>query len=284
VLTPYAAYLRVYEPLAAFPSPQRAHWTRYAAAPEHRAGGGVDTEHRRALAALLSTPPRAVPPHDSEEAYVLEAAGSVLVCPWDDRLRAWLALADFAVGLPRSIRDAFLPGVVVEEAGADFARWRAAHPDAMPHIRTSTWHVPVVWFVPFADEERTLRIDATSAAEGSARCLTYRTPMAQARRRVARGLRELRQAFGDQAGGAAPDELEALGRWLEEFHPRSVVELDYGGLVHLLADEALEADRSAAEVAAALGALRSGDPAAAGEIYAQMVERWRAVQLLEHAS
>lgn len=284
MLTPYAAYLRVYEPLAAFPDRQRAQWARYAASPQHRDGGGVVTEHRRALAALLSTPPQAVPASESDEAYVLESSGSLLVCPWDSRLRAWLTLADFSVGLPRSIRDAFVPGVFIEEAAADYARWRAANPDATPHIRTSTWHVPVVWFVPFADEERLLRTAAASAAEGSARSLTYRTPMGQARRRVARGLREVARAFGTAAGGAGPDELEQLGRWLEEFHPRSVVELDYGGLVDLLDDDWLETDRSAAEVGDALAALKGGDSATAGEMYARIVERWRAVQLLEHAN
>lgn len=30
VTVPYAAYLRVYEPLAAFPQPERGHWERYA--------------------------------------------------------------------------------------------------------------------------------------------------------------------------------------------------------------------------------------------------------------
>ena len=30
VIVPYATYLRVYEPLAAFPEPERSHWARYA--------------------------------------------------------------------------------------------------------------------------------------------------------------------------------------------------------------------------------------------------------------
>lgn len=30
MLVPYAAYLRVYEPLAAFPEPERTYWYRYA--------------------------------------------------------------------------------------------------------------------------------------------------------------------------------------------------------------------------------------------------------------
>ncbi|CAM5226602.1 hypothetical protein SHIRM173S_09889 [Streptomyces hirsutus] len=30
VIVPYATYLRVYEPLTAFPEPERSHWARYA--------------------------------------------------------------------------------------------------------------------------------------------------------------------------------------------------------------------------------------------------------------
>ena len=63
------------------------------------------------------------------------------------------------------------------------------------------------------------------------RSLVYRTAMAQARRRVARALQVLRKALPD---GPTVTSVEALGRWLEEFHPRSLVELDYGGLVDLL--------------------------------------------------
>jgi len=51
--------------------------------------------------------------------------------------------------------------------------------------------------------------------------------------------------------------LEEIGRWLEEFHPHSLVELDYGGLVQLLDDDALRADQSVAEVSATVSALAS---------------------------
>ncbi len=82
--------------------------------------------------------------------------------------------------------------------------------------------------------------------------------MSRARRRTARALAVLRRTVedGDVAAG-----LEDLGRWLEEFHPRSLVELDYGGLVHLLDDTALAQDESARDVAAALAALGAGDGA-----------------------
>ena len=47
--------------------------------------------------------------------------------------------------------------------------------------------------------------------------------------------------------------MEDLGRWLEEFHPRSLIELDYGDLVHLLDDAELTQDESARDMAYALG-------------------------------
>ena len=91
--------------------------------------------------------------------------------------------------------------------------------------------------------------------------LRYRTPMVQARRRVARGLRTLRDALEE---GPLIDGLVDVGRWLEEFHPRSLVELDYGGLVHAVPEGQLAEDRSAAEVAEGLAALRDGDGERAG--------------------
>ncbi|MFD3503462.1 hypothetical protein ACFWWR_35625, partial [Streptomyces sp. NPDC058678] len=61
-------------------------------------------------------------------------------------------------------------------------------------------------------------------------------------------------------------------------HPRSLVELDYGGLVHTLPAGELEDDHSAADVAEGIAALRSGDGVTAGEAYARLVERWRSVR------
>jgi hypothetical protein len=80
------------------------------------------------------------------------------------------------------------------------------------------------------------------------------------------------------------EELEGLGQWLEEFHPRSWLELDYGGLVHLLTDDDLRADESARDVAAALSALAAGDEDLASAAYEALVDRWATVRALEHAN
>ncbi|MFJ3235058.1 hypothetical protein [Streptomyces sp. NPDC086787] len=268
VIVPYAAYLRVYEPLAAFPEPERGHWARYALRTERPS---CQDELRRSLADLLPTPPVAVPVHESGDAFVLDVDGVVCVCPWRTRLRGWQALDELSGEFPPAVLDAVLPEVVRRQAAQDYERWLARNPDARPWIRTATWQVPLNWFVLVSDEER----EYTKGTAEEAPVLRYRTPMVQARRRVARGLRTLRDAIEE---GPLIDGLVEVGRWLEEFHPRSLVELDYGGLVHLVPAAELEGDHSAADVTEAVDALRREDGAAAGEAYGRLVERWRTVR------
>ncbi|MFD4604070.1 hypothetical protein ACFWPQ_39375 [Streptomyces sp. NPDC058464] len=268
VVVPYATYLRVYEPLAAFPDRERDHWTRYARRPERPS---YQDELRRSLADLLPTPPVAVPVQESADAFVLEVDGVVCVCPWRTRLRGWQALQELSDELPKPVLDAMLPPVVRRQATMDYERWLVRNPDSRPWIRTATWQVPLNWFVLVSDEERRYE-------KGTAEIppmLRYRTPMVQARRRVARALRTLKDTVEE---GPLIDGLVDVGRWLEEFHPRSLVELDYGGLVHTLPAGDLEDDHSAADVAAGIEALRLGDGAAAGAAYGRLVERWRTVR------
>ncbi|MBP0459690.1 hypothetical protein [Streptomyces montanisoli] len=297
VLVPYTSYLRVYEPLAAFPEPERAHWTRYAR--RGRTPTAQD-ELRRSLADLLPTPPVPVRVHESADAFVAEVDGVVCVCPWRTRLRGWLALEELAQELPGSLLDAVLPPVVRDQAAADYERWREGNPDARPWIRTSVWQVPVGWFTLFADDEREYEPapgdggpgeddpgdrgpgeDGPGEAGARGPLLRYRTPMVQARRRLARALKALRDTMDD---GPLIEGLVDVGRWLEEFHPRSLVELDYGGLVHVLPDEHLAKDHSAADVAEGIAALREGDGEGAGAAYARFTERWRAVKRLQFAN
>ncbi|MCW2615752.1 MAG: hypothetical protein JWN08_2746, partial [Frankiales bacterium] len=115
----------------------------------------------------------------------------------------------------------------------------------------------------------------------SGRSLLYRTPMSRARRRTARALAVLRRSIDD---GAVTAGVEDLGRWLEEFHPRSLVELDYGGLVHLLDDAELQQDESARDVAGALAALGAGQPETAAAAYERVTARMKALQAVESAS
>lgn len=293
MVVPYAAYLRVYQPLAAFPEPQRSAWASYVAA-EGRPDRVTSTnsEHDEALRRIIAVPPIVVPARESRDAYVRHAEGVTYVCPWQTRLRSWLAFDGLPDGLPPGLADAFMPRQVAEQAARDFEDWqRAGNASVRPFIQTSTWHVPMTWFVPFDAGERWLVLgdtdgdggrDASGATTAApARTLVYVTAMAQARRRVARALAVVRRNLGDNS---MIGEIEEIGRWLEEFHPHSLVELDYGGLVHLLDDEALRGDQSVAEVAAALTGLETGKSELALGMYKRVVTRWRAVQALESAN
>ncbi|MFE5810080.1 hypothetical protein [Streptomyces sp. NPDC056491] len=260
---PYASYLRVYEPLAAFAEPERAHWSDYA-----RRGDAptAQDELRRSLADLVRVPVVGVPVHESADAFTAVVDGALLVCPWRTRLRGWLALQELVEWFPRPVLDAALPPGMRLQAAEEYERWRVRNPDARPWIRTGVWQVPLRWFVLVADEER-------EYVPGER--LRYRTPMVQARRRLARALRTLRDAEGY---GMLADGLVEVGSWLEEFHPRSMVELDYGGLLHALPADRLAADRSAGDLAAGIEALRAGDTEGATEAYGELAERWRAVR------
>jgi hypothetical protein len=195
-------------------------------------------------------------------------------------------LEDFRSLLPDELTEAFLPPATLLAAELEHDTWEAANPDVSPGIRSSTWSIPLPWFALFEPEERRLVLGERRAAgappqTGLDRALVYLTAMSRARRRAARGLHVVRRVFDD---GPAVEALDELGRWLEEFHPHSLVELDYGGLVHLMDDEALSADDSVGDIAAALDDLSRGDAASAGARYEDITGRWRLIAALEHAN
>jgi hypothetical protein len=311
---PYAAYLRVYEPLSAFSDAEGRYWAEYArSAQRPRRAAALDAEQAEALGRLIATPPIAAPQRESGHAYVRWADGVTYICPWQTRLRSWLELARLRSTARPLLATAFAAGQA-DDALRDFACWQGQSSSLRVFIQSCTWAVPPGWFVPFAPEERWLVLGGASETDGrgpttaaATRTLIYATAMSQARRRVARALNALRRTSGDAltsppgaAGGGedtpesggrdgpgpwqATVEIAQVGRWLEEFHPHSVVELDYGGLVHLLDDDSLRADQSVAEVSAAISASREGQPDLACVLYQRLRSRWQALESLEAAN
>ena len=211
---------------------------------------------------------------------LFRSADTLLVCPWNLRLRVAEAALNARDGVPAVLADAFVPPVLAGQAKAIVEDWRSGakvleHGVPRVHEQIATWGVPLRWFVFVDLEER--EIDLT---EGR-RTLRYRTEISKARRRAHRGVSVLRKSLGD---APITEAVEEGTRWLEEFHPRSIVELDYGGLVNLLPDDVLEEDDSPGLVAAGLSALSRGDADAASEAYEKLVARWRSVQLLERCN
>jgi hypothetical protein len=290
VVLPYAAYLRVYEPLNAFPEPEKSIWAAYAVSDKRpKRVGALDVEHQRALRRLIAVPPIIAPLRESRDAYVRRAEDVTYICPWETRLRSWLAFDRFRAGMSEQLAEMFVPRRVAEQADFAFDGWKRQAGTLTPHILSSTWQVPLAWFVPFVAAERWLVLGGHDEAAGGGpmtatpvRTLIYVTPMAQARRRVARARAVVRRNTEDS--GFDLGEVESVGRWLEEFHPHSLVELDYGGLVHLLDDAALRADESVAEVAAAITGMETGQAELAVAMHKRVIARWRVVRALESAN
>jgi hypothetical protein len=295
VTPPYAAELRVYEPLAAFDVEERRRWQQYAQSPAVPSGqAGARRERVFGLLAACRQSPAVPRAGDAgEHAAVLRGESGLLICPLRTELRCWEAAVETRAALSPEVAHAVLPESEVSLASVEHQRWLAEHPARRSHVQAHRWTVPVRWFVLFDREERRLQLGPAgndflggefgSAAEGVAvsRSLVYRTAMAQARRRVARALQVLRKALPD---GPTVPSVEALGRWLEEFHPRSLVELDYLGLVDLCADAELRSDDSAGDVAEALAALHRGDTKLATKAYDRVTERWRVAYAVESSN
>jgi len=275
----FASYLRVYEPLTAFDRDRQIFWRRYVR--EGRAVAPLEGPGRQrttVIEALGAGWTRL--PELPDEAYVLETDDTLLICPWNLRIRVAEAALNARDGVPAVLADAFVPPVLAGQAKAVVEDWRSGarvleHGVPRVHEQVATWGVPLRWFVFVDAGEREL----TTRPER--RVLRYRTEISKARRRASRGLSVLRKTVGD---APITEAVEEAARWLEEFHPRSVVELDYGGLVDLLPDEELAADDSPGLVASGLAGLSRGDAEAATEAYEKLVARWRAIQLLERSN
>ena len=148
----YVAQLRVYEPLAAFPPGEREHWLAHAASGAALSiERGPQLERAAGLAAVVGLPPPCVPDL-AEHAYVAEVDGVTLVCPLRTVVRSWEALAQVRAGLADVLVDALLPRGVLDAAEDALQVWRTDNPELRVHVRSSTWQVPVAWFVPFAHE------------------------------------------------------------------------------------------------------------------------------------
>jgi hypothetical protein len=275
VPAPFLSYLRVYEPLRAF---EGAAGTRVRAAlargplPPERAG-----RHERELCLRAQLHSRLLPGDQRNgrsgeqvagtEVLVLGgASGEPLVCPLDTRARAAAAVLSFLAAETPLLRSSALPvpeSVARRRAGAAVAELG----EGAAHVVSASWTVPLPWFALVDPEERQLRLDGR-------RRVWWRVPMGRARARAAQAERIVRDGLGD-AGPA--DVLAETGTWLARFDRASVVELDYGGVVELVDDEALRNDDSADQVRDALQALREGDKAAARASYDRLREFWAVV-------
>jgi hypothetical protein len=99
--------------------------------------------------------------------------------------------------------------------------------------------------------------------------LSYLTTTRRASRRAERAVPILRQT----ELGPIADLVVELHGWLSVFDHRSLLELDYGGLCDLMSWDEMDDDRSARDVAEALGALSVEEYTRSAELYQSALAR-----------
>jgi hypothetical protein len=268
--TPYVASLRVYEPIDSFEAADQLRWSQIAIT----SPTGWDEQVRSLKRSITNEPPNLKP----DGAHVLEHEGKRYIAPWSTAARCWAALDDFKYTLPPSVIKFFIPQTIEDSINSTIDIVE----DKVSHILTSTWNIPPRWFALFSPDERLRGVNEDGHFTIS------RTAISNAKSRCTFTHQAVLGAFGE---GAVEGEVAELLAWLEIFDPKSIVELDYGGLATYLNNQliengevGLEADTSIEDVTSSIAGLASGDGALAGRGYERLVSRWRRVSALESAT
>ena len=268
--TPYVASLRVYEPIDSFEAADQLRWSQIAIT----SPTGWDEQARSLKRSITNEPPNLKP----DGAHVLEHEGKRYIAPWSTAARCWAALDDFKYTLPPSVIKFFIPQTIEDSINSTIDIVE----DKISHILTSTWNIPPRWFALFSPDERLRGVNEDG------HFTIMRTAIANAKSRCTFTHQAVLGAFGE---GAVEGEVAELLDWLEIFDPKSIVELDYGGLATYLnkqliesGEVGLDADTSIEDVTSSIAGLASGDGALAGRGYERLVSRWRRVSALESAT
>ena len=265
--TPYVASLRIYEPLTAFEAADRLRWD---------AVDLFESKVAEQKDALVRVATLQLPSQRPDGAHILDLDGMRYVSPWSTSVRTWASLNEFKSSVPSTVVPFFVSNSY-EEALQDSIDFTASK---VPHIISQTWIIPPRWFAMFETHERLRGHDNDGAY------VICRTEIAKAIGRAKTTHSAVKSAFGE---GPVEQELLDLIDWLEMFHPKSIVELDYGGLADYLelslAEEGgLEADTSIEDIQSSIAGLAVGDGALAGRGYERLVTRWRKVAAFEFTS
>jgi hypothetical protein len=301
VLRPFVSYLRVYEPLSAFGDPPDAQLCEAVEAPHLKRANAGEREQWMWLKSQVAAPIRLFPaeladgraaPSTKTDVLVLDAAdvpaaedgrtgSGTLVCPLELRARSAAALVSFLTDAHPALRSTVLSagGVSVEKIRAKATAALGGLVKPVVHVLSTTWTVPLPWFALIDPDQR--RVELGSGRYDPVRELSWRVAMSDARRRVA----EARELVDNTLGESGPGRILAdTERWLASFHADSAVELDYGGIVQLIADPILESDTTADEVHGILEALRSGDVEELAELFSDLRDYWGELAAREHSN
>jgi hypothetical protein len=258
------AYLRVFEPLDAFPEAERERWGGYVAAGNGlTATAAVRCESEEAAVRLVT----GRVPTPEPLALVRRVGRRIHLCPLELPERHAVALVSFRQILPDAALDAF-----VTPDQAHQAHRAVRHLPRPPHIQECSWEVPLKWFAAFDPGERHF----VDPPEGRGPRLTYLTVLAAAMDRLDRAIDAVGEAIED--GDAIVDALGDLVDWLANFADESLLELDYGGLHGIIPPADLATDHSCEELWAAIEGLERGDAGAAFAGYESVAGRWETLR------
>ena len=261
-----SAFLRVFQPLDAFPVEEQSRWERYLLEGAPRPARPIYRQSlvHDALGLLLRA--------GDEAADIKVADGVTYVSPWRTRLRVLSALVGLGQEESFEGAEAAIPPNELRRAGRELGRLRRKEPGAVPFVQESPWHVPIRWFLLFDDEERRLR-------ERNDRFrLSYLTTVRRARRRAERAIPPLRRTDLRSVG----DLVAELDEWLSSFDGRSLLELDYGSLCDLMTWDEMDDDHSARDIQEAMFALSSEEFPRSADLYQSVLSR--ASELRNHES
>lgn len=210
-----------------------------------------------------------------ESVIVVEWRGERHACPRTPRLRALEGVLAVRRAYGSLGGATVIPDELARAARDELEELQRRRPDVRSHILTSPWHVPTRWFVPFRAEDR----EVAETAEGPV--IRYRTAYRTALRRVDEALDLLE---GVNLPDSVAGELDELRSWLIEFDDASLVELDYGTVSRMFADEELHGDDSADQIHQALAAVRARRWEDVAEHYGAVVYRWTPAMAVAYSS
>jgi hypothetical protein len=266
------SYLRVYEPLSAFPAAEREQWLASSVEVE---AGEPDALAMKGFGRWLIT---GVLPHEelvhgtTEGAFIRTWHGQTVVCPWRTRLRALAGLLAFRESVPEEVADAFVPASEAQRAANELAALDERQPDMRSYMLHANWHVPLRWFVAFDPSERILVEDKDGLR------IRYETSVGDARDRLHKVVSVLDRSWPDDGVVIAVKDLRG---WLETFGDDALLELDYGSIAAMLDDDELIEANCAAEVWSCVDAVGAGDGLTAGKTFEHLSNRWALVRAHE---
>ena len=272
-LTPYVAYLRVFEPLEVFPEKAQRLWVEKLGDESSRS-----TLREEQRFTLFQTISGTSPITTSHGFHFMNIDGKIFISPWSISNRISFALENLKSSLPDYLMQFFIPRELEQGLSLKSIQFDST----ISHVLSETWIIPPRWFAAFDSNERIIGKDIDGLF------VKAQTRVSVAAERLVKAHKIVKQAFGS---GPVESELVELLNWFNVFDPRSIVELDYGGLANFMdlslketGEVGIAADTSIEDVQQSLAGLMAGDGSMAGSGYSRIASRWRRVAAYEQAT